>query len=201
MSSLPNFAEPNTFIRFQAPTQQFPSGKREAASLRFIRLRNREAPLKLVHRFTDLTPGERSDQKTFSDLEMAPDHVLHVFVGISPGARARFWHPNDVRILQWDESDLDAAERDTSNIEHKESPLENPQFDFWVAPTMNFTPAFDVENILSHTLPGRTIDVQLKFLGAKYTFDMIEKEESPELFRQLRNFELPSTFATFGGEI
>lgn len=201
-----SFPEPSQYIRYVGPvlahsSLRSPEGGSEER-LRFIRLNAREGPLKYPYRFNSVAPGAVSSAQSFGDLELAPKHIAKFYFGISYGARARLFLPFDERILRLDQPTLDLIqEKDTANIDWEDSPIEEPKFNFWLAPTENFVPAVDVENVLSHIRPARNLNVDIAFYGMKYTYEFVTKEADPENFEKLRRFQIPSDFATFGGKI
>jgi len=206
MPRTPKFAPPSSYIRYVGPVlghaAQRSSGEGSEEQLRFIRLNAREGVLKYPYRFPFQAPATQSAAQSFSDLEMSPKHIAQVYFGISVGARARFYHPLDERLLKWDQPTLTLIqERDTGNIEYEDSPIEAPSFNFWLAPTENFVPAFDVENILSDIRPLRTIDVQVLFLAMKYTYEFVTRKSDAETFEKLLRHQIPSRFVSFGGKI
>lgn len=204
MARNPSFAEPSSYIRYVGPviahaSQRSPEGGSET-KLRFIRLNAREAPLKYPFRFASVAPGARSAAQNFGDLELLPSHIAQVFVGVSIGGRARIFHPFDERVLRWDQATMDdITEDDTGNLEYEDSPIDEPSFEMWLAPTENFVPGIDVVNVLS--TPRRTMDIQVLFVAAKYTYEFVTQERDPETHDKLRKFQIPSRQVTFGGKI
>lgn len=201
---LPDFEQPMSFLRFFGPRLDFPNLRvREGATLQFMRLLEAEGPLQGQHRFEDVSPGERSGRQNFTDLEMDDGHIAQVFIGVSPGGQLRVFHPNDLRVLDWDENTPEQFnEDDTGILEHVDSPIERPSFEFWVAGgTENFTPAFDVRNALVDVVPRRSIDIEVVFLATKYTFDFIDPRSERDLFQKLERGIIASHHADFGGGI
>lgn len=201
MPRMPAFAEPSTYIRYFGPVLTHPSLRSNDAKLRFIRLHQREAPLKYDRVLTAIAPGAVSTLTTFGDLRMDPKHIAQVFVGVSVGGRMRVFHPFDERILKWDDPTLDIQERDTANVEHEESPAESPRYELWIAPTDNFVPAFDLENIEANVVPRRSLDIRVSILAAKFTYEFVEREVEADIFDKLSKFSIPSRMVTFGGKI
>lgn len=201
MPRLPKFAEPSTFVRFYGGKANWPRVEASDTELQYIRLLARESPLKYHFRFASVGAGVVASQKTFGDLELKPEHIAQVYVGVSYGARARLYHPLDVRLLKWDELVKDVQEKDTANIEHEDSPLESPRKEIWIAPTNNLVPAMDVENIMTHVLPARSIDVHLMFLAALFQYEFVDRASEPEIYEKLVRSQIPSRFITFGGKV
>lgn len=205
MPRLPPFQEPSTYIRYVGPVlghageQSGSSGKTET---RYLRLNAREAPLKYQYRSAFVNPGVQTALQTFGDFELTPKHIAQFFMGVSLGGRVRFYHPFDERVLKWDQPTLDLVnERDTANIEYEDSPIDDPQFEFWLAPTENFVPGVDVENVLTDVVPRRSIDIHVLFLAAKFTYEFVTRETDPDTYEKLRRFQIPSKHVTFGGKI
>lgn len=197
---VPPFEEPQSIVKFVGKRQSFPTQEVEQQGLQFLRLLEREAPVKLDFTFSDVSPGSETPPTTFTDLEMDPQHVLQVFIGVTRGGAIRVQHPNDTEVLDWDQQTLDQVdENDTRTLEYEDSPIDRPSFELWVAPTTeNLTPALTAENILSTVRPLRTIDVRVLMIGAKYTYDFVD---DPSLLDDLRHGRKPAKFAWFGGGI
>lgn len=205
MPRLPKFQEPSTYIKYVGPVfvhpkQVVPSDASDV-KLRFVRVLAREAPLKYVRTFANVGPGTVASGIIFGDLEQLPSHILQCFIGVSYGGRLRVFHPQDQRILKWDDQSLEIQERDTANIEWEDSPVEDPKFELWVAPTINFVPQLDAENVLSHVVPRRNIDIQVFMLAAKYTYEFVEKTREADIYEKLVRHQIPSKYVTFGGKI
>lgn len=199
MARLPNFASPGQYVEFIGQKIEFPTMQSEGSTRRFLRLGVRESPLKYHFRFANLAAGARSSLQTFNDLEMEPKHICQAFLGISYGGRLRLSQPVDQRLLKWDKSVEDVNEIDTGNIEHEDSPIEDPRFELWIAPTENYVPAVDVENVMTHVRPARSIDIHLRFVGALFQYDMIDQAKEPEIYDKLVTRKIPSRPITFGG--
>jgi hypothetical protein len=58
-----------------------------------------------------------------------------------------------------------------------------------------------LENVIKDIVPRRTIDIEIVFLAAKYTFEFVTRSGDPDTYEKLRRFQIPSRFATFGGKI
>ncbi len=202
MPRLPPFAEPSTYLRAIAPKEgQFNATEIVGSKVVFIRLGPREGPLKYQWDFGALAAGVRSSLKAFGDFQLKDNHIAQVYMGITPGARARFYPPLDLRLLEWDDPSLDIQKDDTGNIEYEDSPVDDPRFNFWLAPGLSFVPAADVQNTLSDVVPARSINIQLYFLAALYQFEFVDKEKEPEIWDKLSKFQIPSKFVTFGGAV
>lgn len=200
------FADPSSYLRYMGPVvgeNRDQTFRQEARSqLRFIRLNAREGPIRVPLKIANVAPGARSAVQSMSDMVGAPNHLHQVFMGISYGARARFYLPLDERILKLDESALtQVVEQDTNVLEYEDTPIDNPRFQFWVAPGKNFVPAVEVENVLSDVQPRRTIDVDLLFYMTKFTYDIIDPQAEPEIHDKLIKFQIPSKHVSFGGRI
>ncbi len=200
------FQEPSSYLRYvgaevgESRDQSFRDVG--ASELRFIRLNAKESPIRIPFTFAAIAAGQRSAVQAFSDMVSNYNHILQVFMGISVGARARVFLPVDERILKLDENSLtQTVEKDTGIVEYEDSPIENPRYNFWVAPGKNYVPAIDVENTLSVERPLRAIDVQVLFYMAKYTYDLIDPAVEPDLHDKLKRFQIPSRHVTFGGRI
>lgn len=203
MARMPPFAQPGSFVRFFAGVETFPTFARDQEETRFLRLEEGIGPLKYPHTFENLAQDERSSLKVFDDLEMDPNHIAHVFLGVGHKAKVRFFHPFDTRLLRWDDQDLDIADKDAANLTHDDSPIEDPRFDFWVAPTENFVPGLDARNIESLQRPARNLDLKVLFLAQKYRFTILDEDddEDAETIRKLEQGEIPFTVAHFGGKV
>lgn len=200
MPRMPPFMEPSQYIRYVGAVLGFPKQITTVAAqqqkLRFIRLNARESPMKHARTFVNLAAGGRSALTAYADIRMDPGHVLQAFVGVSPGARVRIYHPSAERVLKWDRNDLVITEDDTANIEHEDSPIDDPRHEMWLSPGDNFVPSFEVQNsrryVKSH---------QLYVLAAKYTFEFVDPIGEADIFQKLVEFKIPSKFVTFGGRI
>lgn len=200
------FQEPSTYVRYVGPVvgeSRDQSFRDEGQStLRFIRLNAREGPLKLRYTFPNIAVGSRSNVQSFSDLAGNYNHLLQVFFGISVGGRARIYLPVDERINKLDEGALQqTTDDDAGQLDHEDSPIENPRYHFWVAPGKNFVPSIDVQNILNDVQPSRNLDVQVLFYASKFTFDLVDKQSEPDIYDKLAKNQIPSRQITFGGRI
>lgn len=208
MARLPNFAEPSTYIKYRGPVLTWPTqvsaSDDTADKIRFIRLNAREGPLKyprILSPSGGLAPGIVSSPTNFGDLEMLPKHIAQVFIGVSYGTRIRVNHPLNERILKWDDNSLDITEADTANIEYEDSPIDEPKYELWLAPTVNYIFQLDAENILNDVRPARSINAQILILASKYTYEFVEPEREPDLYDNLRKHRIPSRWVNFGGRI
>lgn len=204
MPRVPKFAEPSSYIRFFGSVQSYPGPATQSQdnAEQFIRLKTRQDPYKYHYVFANVAPGAgATNPQTFGDLELKPTHIAQVYVGISWGGRARMYLPNDQRLLKWDHLIQLTQEKDTGNIEYEDSPIDRPVKHFWLAPTVNLTPSFDVENVLTHILPARTINIQLFFLAALYQYEFVDPDKEPEIVDKLKKAQIPSRWVSFGGVV
>lgn len=206
MTSL-RFPQPSEYIGYMGPVLTHPKLVSQAVDgtetkLRFIRLNAREGPLKYPYRFPNIASGATSASQNFGDLELLPKHIALVYFGISYGARAQVYHPLDERLLKWDQATLDLIqEKDTGNIDWEDSPIEDPKYGFWLAPTENFVPGLVVENVLSHVRPPRSLNIDVVFWASKYTYEFVTRESEAEIHDKLVKHQIPWRYATFGGKV
>lgn len=208
MPRLPPFRKPSSYIQYVGEVLTFPTLVTPAEGTRkvnrFIRLGARMGPLKLQHRFANVAAGitNVSSQVNFTDLELTPNHIAQLFIGVSRGGRVRVFHPMDERVLKWDQKTLDVEnEDDTANLEHEDTPIESPRYEIWLAPTENFVPGFTAENVINDVTPARRVNVDLLVLAAKYTFEYVDPQREADVYDKLVRHQIPSHFVTFGGQV
>lgn len=196
----PKFLEPGQYIRHFGKNINDPAGDPEV-KFRFIRLQEREKPLRYPFKFASLALDAVATEKIFSDLDPAVDHLYEVFLGVSAGARYRIFHPFDERLLKWDINVADIPEDRTGVVTFEESPTVAPLFTIWIAPGKRYpaiAPQNNISELLSVPTTGRAITPFIIWVAARWLFEYVDEAKEPEIFDMLRKFKIPSEPVTFG---
>ena len=192
--SIPRFAEPGSYIRYFGTS--LVEGSDKVDKFRFVRLQETEKPLNYPFTFGSLGVDAVGDPVTFSDLEPGLVHIYQVFLGVAPGVRIRVSHPQDVRVLKWDENIAQISEDLTAVLNHGLSPWENPSYAFWIRPSKQF-PSLTPQNTTAEMVPGgKSIKPRIIFLGAMFIFKEIREDEA--VFDMLVKKKIPSRPIRFG---
>jgi len=149
----------------------------------YLRLLEREGPLKYPYTFSALSAGSESDEFKTEDLNPSKTHIYNLYLGVRPGIQVRVWHPYDEKLLKWDEKLDDIDDDEAANIEHKDSPYEKPKFSVWVK--RDRYPGLIIKNIIN-----RTIKPQIIWIGYKYTYEQIKE---PTVLDKLKRGVIKST--------
>jgi len=202
---LPEFREPGSYIRYYGASVFDPVADPQLKT-RFIRLNDREGPLRYPFKISTSSVAQDTlaGEATFSDLEPARNHVFQVFLGVHPGAYFIVSNPQDARILKWDivvapVAPLQVSEAVTGVITYKESPVEAPQFELWIAPGKQY-PKLDAL-IKTQELVGvpKSIRAGGIWYAMRYRYTSIDPRAESEIYDMLSKHKIPSFPMTFGG--
>lgn len=186
---LTKFQQPGRYERYFGANIARPQTDSEKRT-RFIRLLDRQFPLKYPFSFPSLAANAKSDDQSFDELNPDEDHIYQAFLGVTPGVRLLVFHPLDVRQLRWDERVTDIDEDATAHLTSRESPYNDPDFSIWIS-NERF-PALRVQNISHEAIVPRIL-----WIAAKFTFEDVT---DPDLLDKLNRKKIPSEPVTFGGE-
>lgn len=153
----------------------------------FLKLLEREAPLKYPYTFAALTAGSTSTETFFNELDPSKRHIYQIFLGVRPGVKVYIWSPYDEKRLKWDEDISDIEEDETATVEYEDSPYEDPQFQLWVI--RDRYPGLKIKNIIN-----RTLYPQIIFIGAKFNY---EEVTDTEILDKLKRGVIKSTPITW----
>lgn len=179
------FPEPGSYARFWD------------ADLRrylFLRLVDREYPLKYPRRLPSVATGAKTSLTIFRETNPSAikKHIYNAYIGVKPGALFTIYHPSDVKLLSWDESIVEISIDLTASISWEESPYEAPTKSIWMR--HDKFPAFEALNVTE-----RVIVPELIIVAAKY---LIQEEEDLDraTVDNLRSGNVPSLHINFGGQ-
>lgn len=195
---VPEFAEPGSYIRYFGVNILDPID--DTKMFRYVRLLEREAPLRYPFEFSSLAVDAVGSSVTFSDLEPGRRHLYQAFLGIAPGVRIRVFLPLETRILRFDQNIAQISDDQTGVLTHGLSPYEQPQYEMWIPPNKQF-PALVPQNATADLLGvpgGKTILPRVIFINALFNYEIIE---DPSLLDMLTKKKIPSKPISFGGSV
>ncbi len=195
----PAFREPGSYVRYYGSSITNPQDA--AKKFRYVRLLEREDPLRYPYTFPLISVDTKGGQVTFNDLDVAQGHIYQAFLGVALGTRVQVFAPFDTRLLNFDTSASAISPDETAIVTHGLSPWEAPTFDIWIPPNKQYPALLPINKSQELVMGGKSILPQVMFIVANFRTESIEQNTQPELFDMLEKKKIYSLPIRMGSTI